>query len=209
MALAQRSLGLVALHRGELMDAQAWTEQSLTLCEEGRDPDGIAWSMYDLGHLAFVRGELESAEPLLAESLTLFRNLGNEHGYQRALISLGNIARGQERLGQATRCYQESLSVRSPPYAHTTSETAYALEGLAAVAGAQRQAERAGRLFGAAEILRESFGTPLPPVYRAAHERDVAAARAQLDEATFAAAWDAGRRLIPEQAVAEALDANP
>ena len=46
---------------------------------------------------------------------------------------------------------------------------------------------------------------PLPPAYRAAYERDVAATRAQLDEATITAAWAAGRAMTPEQAIAYAL----
>jgi hypothetical protein len=37
-------------------------------------------------------------------------------------------------------------------------------------------------------------------------DRNVAAVRAQLDEATFAAAWAAGRAMTMEQAVAEALE---
>src|SRR5262245_65430993 len=80
-----------------------------------------------------------------------------------------------------------------------------ALEGLAGVAVTQGLAEQGARLFGASEALRESMGWPLPPVSRADYERDVAAARAQLDEAAFAEEWAAGRALTLEQAIAEAL----
>jgi hypothetical protein len=40
-------------------------------------------------------------------------------------------------------------------------------------------------------------------------ERSVAAARAQLDETTFAAAWAEGQRMSLKQAIAEALDPMP
>jgi hypothetical protein len=43
---------------------------------------------------------------------------------------------------------------------------------------------------------------------QASYERGVAAARALLDQATFAAAWAAGRAMTLEQAIAEALDRN-
>jgi hypothetical protein len=79
------------------------------------------------------------------------------------------------------------------------------LEGLAAVASGEEQAEQAARLFGAAEALRESMGTPLPPVYRACHERHVAAARRACGAAAFAAAWAVGRALSLDEAVAEAF----
>ena len=202
-ASAQRLLGLVALQRGALAEAYAWVEQSLALCQEAQYPDGITWSLYDLGHVVFVRGEGARAEPLLAESLTRFREQGNEFGYQRALISLGHIARTQGQLARAVSRYRESfMAWRMHPLGIP------ALEGLAGVAVTQGLAEQGARLFGATEALREAMGWPLPPVSRADYERDVAAARAQLGEATFAAAWAAGRALPLEQAITDALNAT-
>jgi hypothetical protein len=60
-------------------------------------------------------------------------------------------------------------------------------------------------MFGAAEALRTVLGAPLPPSERAAYEHDVAAARDQLDDATFRAMWAEGRALPLHQAIAEAL----
>src|SRR5262249_5227198 len=79
------------------------------------------------------------------------------------------------------------------------------LEGLAAVTVAQAQPERAARLFGAAERLREEIGACVPRAERADHERSVAAVRTALGEEAFAAAWAAARALSLEQAVAFAL----
>jgi hypothetical protein len=79
------------------------------------------------------------------------------------------------------------------------------LEGLAAVAAAQAQPERAARLFGAAEALRTAVGAPRPHAERAEHERHFAAARAALGEEAFAAAWGAGRAMPLEAAVSYAL----
>jgi hypothetical protein len=44
------------------------------------------------------------------------------------------------------------------------------------------------------------------PIWRFAHEHCVAAARARLDAATFAAAWAEGQELTLEQAIDEALN---
>jgi DNA-binding NarL/FixJ family response regulator len=57
-------------------------------------------------------------------------------------------------------------------------------------------------MWGAAEALREAIGTPLPPVERATYERSIAAARAQLGEEAFAAAWQEGRTMTLEQVLA-------
>ncbi len=49
----------------------------------------------------------------------------------------------------------------------------------------------------------------MPPVERAEYERHVAAARAQLDPATFAAAWVEGRALPLEGVIADVLAEVP
>jgi len=85
-------------------------------------------------------------------------------------------------------------------------DVAYSLMGLGAVAGARQRPERAARLFGVAEALREAISHPLPPVNRLDYERAVAAARAQLDTAAFVVAWAEGRAMTLEQAVALALE---
>jgi hypothetical protein len=80
------------------------------------------------------------------------------------------------------------------------------LEGLAAVAVAQAQSERAARLFGAAEGLREAMGAPLPSADRAEHDRSVTAAHTALGKAAFASAWAEGRAMPLEEAVRVALE---
>jgi DNA-binding CsgD family transcriptional regulator len=75
------------------------------------------------------------------------------------------------------------------------------LEGLASVITVQGEPARAARLWGAAEALREAIGAPIPPIERAAYERSVTAARAQLGEKTFAAIWAEGHIMTPEEAL--------
>jgi len=58
------------------------------------------------------------------------------------------------------------------------------------------------RLLAAAAALRDSLGTPLPPIYRAAYSHCVAAAQAQLGEQAFAVVWAEGRGMTWEQALA-------
>jgi DNA-binding NarL/FixJ family response regulator len=50
--------------------------------------------------------------------------------------------------------------------------------------------------------MREATGAPIPLVDRADYERALASARAQLGEKTFAAAWEEGRTMTLEQALA-------
>jgi non-specific serine/threonine protein kinase len=80
------------------------------------------------------------------------------------------------------------------------------IAGIAGVAKARGQVERAARLLGAAWALGEALGVRFLGHHVHA-ERVRAATRARLGEAAFAAAWAAGRSLTMEQAVAEARDA--
>jgi hypothetical protein len=65
--------------------------------------------------------------------------------------------------------------------------------------------ERAAQLCGAAGSLCAKIGRPLPPVERAEYSRDLATARAQLDEAAFKAEQAAGRQMTLDEAIRPAL----
>ena len=79
---------------------------------------------------------------------------------------------------------------------------------MAGLAGRSGQPERAARLFGAAELLYEASVTRLEYPDQVEYDRNVAAVRAQLDEATFAAAWAEGRAMTLEQAIDYARQVN-
>jgi DNA-binding CsgD family transcriptional regulator len=82
---------------------------------------------------------------------------------------------------------------------------AYCLEGFAGLAGARAQGARAARLWGAAEALRETISDPLPPADRPEYDRSMAAARAELDEGSWEAAFAEGKSMPLEGAVEYAL----
>ena len=79
------------------------------------------------------------------------------------------------------------------------------LEGLACDAGAKGEAERAARLFGATQALREATGFPLEPAMRALEEPYLVGARSQLEEGAWTAAWEEGRAMSMETAIEYAL----
>jgi hypothetical protein len=76
------------------------------------------------------------------------------------------------------------------------------LEGLARVAVAEDQPERALCLAGAAAALRRDAGPE--PSLRQARDAAAASARAVLDAETAAVAWATGAAMTQEEALAEA-----
>jgi DNA-binding CsgD family transcriptional regulator len=102
---------------------------------------------------------------------------------------------------EAARLYDEALDIRLA--IEDRSGVAGALGGIAGMAAARGELERAARLLGAGAALREAIGVR----YGTHHLRGaqvLADAQARLDERAFAAAWQAGRALPVEQAVNEA-----
>ena len=100
---------------------------------------------------------------------------------------------------QAEALYLESLSLDLETGHNIWA--GYELIGLAEVAESQGQFVRAARMLGAAQALVD-VNKHMGPLERASYERDVARLRARLGEETFAAAWNEGRSMTPQQALA-------
>ena len=201
-AEALAKLGLVALRQLDFRRAIALSEQSL---QAGRR---IGYrrietpALMQIGEAARYLGDFGRARAAIEELSADSAATDNTFGSGFALQLLGKIARDEGNFPRARDLFAQSLGCRERLGAWSIP---YNLEGLASVASAEGQAERAARLFGAAEAIREAIHTPLWPDNLPEYGRQVAAVRAQLDEATFASAWADGRAMTTEQAVADAL----
>ncbi len=153
---------------------------------------GLFYPLLQLGVVARLAGDYTRAAALVEESLALGRELGSKAVICVALHYLGDVVQDQGDYERALALYQESVALARP--IEHKENIALCLIGLGGVAGAIGQAERAARLLSAATTLFDTIGVSVAawPEVRADDDRYVAAARAQLDEATFAAAWAAG-----------------
>ena len=190
----------VAFSQGDHATGRPLLEESLALFQEVNDKGGIADALRIMGQDDLFQGDIALACSRAEESLALFREMGEREGMIQTQRLLASALALQGNHGAAQSLYEESLVI-----ARTLDDKelmASCLEGLASVVAAQGELPWAARLWGAAEALRETLGTPLPPVYRADYECFVATARTQLGEQAFAAAWAEGRTMTPEQAFA-------
>ncbi len=201
MARSLNNLGLVAW--GHRDSARALFEECLAIWRELGDRRGIATSLANLGGLAVGQGDYAVARTLLEESLALLRELGNRHIMGITLSNLGIVAHGQGDYAAARTIHEESLAIRRE--IGDRLGMADSLEELAAVAALERP-DRAARILGATERLREEIGAPLPASRRSRYEGQVATARAAIaDEDAFDRAWQEGRSLTLEHAIELAL----
>jgi predicted ATPase len=205
LAKALWSLG-AAVRRDDPAAARPIVEEGVALYREVGDLNGLAEALPLLGIIARLEGDHTRAAALLEESLALAREVGDKDNISVALRCLGDVMQDQGDYERALALYQESVALAR--LIEGKERIAHCLVGVGGVASAVRQAERAARLLSAAETLLDSIGLSLAawPEVRADFDHYVAVARAQLDEATFEAAWAAGRALTLEQAIAEALN---
>jgi DNA-binding NarL/FixJ family response regulator len=142
-------------------------------------------------------------------ALAISREIGERQATTSALYTLAILARTEGKDEHARNLFEESLRLSAE--LGNEADVAHCLEGLASMYGAEGRIVRAARLWGAEEAvlekLEEAVYTYLPD--RALHRGQVAAARSQLDEATWTAAWTEGRMMSLEQAVEYALEREP
>jgi ATP/maltotriose-dependent transcriptional regulator MalT len=192
---------VIFFSQGDPAMVRTLQEEALDLFRELGDKEKIADSFNTLGWLALAQGDAAKASSLTEKALTIYHEMSQRPKIADTLGILADIAVAQgDYLTARAFCEQglaEAFTLGNP------WPTAFCLEGLADIVAAQGELTWAARLWGAAAALREMFSLLLPPVWHASYERTVAAAREHLGERAFAAAWEEGRTMTPEQALAE------
>ncbi len=194
--------GEVAYLRGDIQQAQQFYESAMAL--EPRIPYDRGMSLLGLGAVARQQGDYSLATQYTQEGLEFFQATQDHWMCGLALHYLGLIALAQNEMERARNFFRDSINEVYPLKGRFM--VAHCLEGLAAVSALEGDGAQAARLFAQAHVLRQMIGAPLPPVDRPDYERYVAAARAQLGEATFNEIWAEGCEIPYEQAIADAVD---
>lgn len=198
-------LAWVANDVGDFSTGHALHEESLAIAREVGDRRGIALALSGLGYVASVRRDHAEARTLAEESLAIMRALGDRREVARTLAHLGAVAVDQEDHARARGLLAESLAI-----ARELGDPRVVIDGLetsAYLAVAVGRPDRAARLQGAAEALRDTIGVALSPSERALYEvTTLTAVRAAQGEHGIAAAWADGRAMSQKQAAAYALE---
>jgi len=198
------NLSNVAYDQGDFRGSVAFAEESLAIKRALGDRRGVAITLNNLGNKWYWEGDHERARALIEESLAIKRELGDRQNIAIALNCLGELALVGGDPAAARARYAESLTISR--VVDDRWSTVVALEGLAACAALTGLAARAARVWGCAEALREAINARMDPASLASYERTVAAARATLLVAEWAAAWGHGRALPLAEASASALE---
>jgi DNA-binding CsgD family transcriptional regulator len=152
-----------------------------------------------------VQGDHQRATRLTEEALELARERGRgfEGMLPRAIENVGWAALLGGEPQRAKAQFEESFTLSKELGDKATIVAS--LEGLACVAGANGEALRAARLFGAAEALMEATSYGYSPQESAMVEPYRARARSRLGEAGWEEALSEGRMMSMEAAIGYAL----
>jgi predicted ATPase/transcriptional regulator with XRE-family HTH domain len=206
MANALRLLANVAHDHSDWDLAAQRYEAAMEHYRAVGDVASVARCLNNLGRGACFQEKYERASDLLRKGRDLSRQVGDRRGVAGATIFLGEIARRQGDAEGAIPFYKESLAL----HAELGSRWFFpeCLRGLARSCAACGELERATRLAGAEEALREALGNPaifIVPSERPKYAADLEALRLALGPEAFAAVWAEGRAMTAEEAVAYAL----
>lgn len=204
MVRALWGLGGVLADQGELQRARVLYDEGLALAQELGFKAAIAEFLNSMGEVNRLAKDYAQAAVHYAQSIQLFHALGDKESMSLALNNVGHVALNQHDIVKAAAHFAECLTLgQAQGFNRRVTD---ALAGLAAVAVAQGQTLSAVHLLSAVGALQKAISYQFDAADQLTYDQRHAMVRAQLDSATFEAAWAAGQMLPLDQAIAEAME---
>jgi tetratricopeptide (TPR) repeat protein len=110
-AKALRAAARLAEVQGDICQAQAFSEESLTLFRQIGDQRGIALALHALADIVWIKGDLAMARAQGEESLALFREMGDQDNMAELLLHLATLSIDQGEYDRARALLEEGLQV--------------------------------------------------------------------------------------------------
>jgi tetratricopeptide (TPR) repeat protein len=196
LAWTLNNLIQLAIQNKQFEHAQALLSESLDLFRRCGDQRGLAWTTFSMGNLLHEQGRTKQAQETFKQSLGLLYSVEDFTSPSRVHMMAGWGALQLGNLNDARAHFSASLRV----FKHTGDywNSGVCLAGLAHVALAGDHAKQAASFLGMAMALfhrsrrqptseEENWLTPL-----------IQSVQAQLDEATYQNAWQAGQDNLEE-----------
>jgi tetratricopeptide (TPR) repeat protein len=209
-AASLRALATIALYRhGDRARAVQLFQESLRVDRETSNIAGIADTLSVLAGLAIQDGDLQAARSYLSEAIAYVREMGSETkvvGFRLSTAVIALLEGNHTAVADTVRevCSHARFKAGGHQWRGIHVMTLYLA---ASSASARREPERAARLCGAVDAIVQA---PSEGVWIAhfweTFETYRSAAEAQVDEPTWLEAWEEGRGMTVERALAYALD---
>ncbi|HJP66128.1 MAG TPA: tetratricopeptide repeat protein, partial [Actinomycetota bacterium] len=189
--------------RGRLEEAIEMLRSCQAVFEKLGDRRAFADSLFGLAIMYRLGGDLEMARETGEEALAIHRELGDLFGLIGSLYVVGRVATQLGDLETGRALFMETLGIEEA-FGERTG-IALSLDNLADLEIDDGDPVRAMRLGGAAEVIKEGVGGQAPPdLITLSDPRE--RVRPMLSEEETEGAWQEGRRMSLEQAIAYARE---
>ena len=200
-----KQLGALAIREGNFELAHLRLDEGLSILQANSYILGNSITMsYDLGDLAYYEGDYDLAKIFYENSLFWASQKCLPHSAAWANARLGYLYKQLGEKVKARLYYREALTPNLR--GNSMQGVSFILEGLASLAVAEGQCEKAVKLFSWSTSLRERRGEFRPPVEQTSVDRDLAAIQSLLSDDEFYNFLGEGSRMTLDQAIALALE---
>ncbi|MFN8473659.1 MAG: tetratricopeptide repeat protein [Anaerolineae bacterium] len=207
-AMAADNLARIALAEGDFALARSLLENTIKVYRDVGDHHFLPSALLLLGEVARLEDEYDEADAVYTEGLALMQHslhsiafwLRHNLGY--VAVHRGELRRARGLFAECVKMHPSVGGLNALP----ELVAAFAVLTAAEAVETPSLAERAVRLFGAAEALLDAAGHSLEPPDSKEFDRYRAAISAQMPTDRFAALLAEGRAMMAEGALAYALD---
>jgi tetratricopeptide (TPR) repeat protein len=196
-------LAQLMIDKVEFSSLEPLLQEALMIYRQLGSQVGQAWILLFYGRLTVWSGDFQKAYDYFEQSIWLYENVGvSWSSWSRlfmayALLQQGELARARETL---------EVTLRQVQKGNIVSGIIYAIEAFAILHEKQGQPERATRLAGWADSMREKIGERRPPIEQIEIDKSITACLKNIGESAFLDAYDEGKKMSLEEAVADALE---
>jgi tetratricopeptide (TPR) repeat protein len=183
--------------------ADALLEKASGLFKEHGSRWSYAISVYGFGSLLRLQGRFQKAREKYKITMETMQAMGSTRNVVMIKSDLAHILRQEGNYPEAISSYRETI--REWQRLGHRAAVAHQMECLAFIAKSQEQVEKATKLLGAAEALRQKIEMDMAPYEREEYEREVADLKANMDGKEFASLWGEGRSMTMDEAIKMAV----
>ena len=196
--------GDTLLANGETQAAQPLLEESLELNRRMNFKAGMEFVLIARSRLALLDGDYANARLHLQEWLALASEMGNRMGFLSARVRLGHVVISEGKLKEGYQILSETALEFQKD--ENINGLAHTFEKIVHFYTLSSMPDRAARLIGWVDSIREKKGDIRPSTEQAELERDIAACISGLGQTGYQEACQQGRVMALEDAVSMALD---
>lgn len=194
------------LAEGDVAAARRRVEGTEAVVRASQFPLCIEYLTVQTGRIALQSGDFPAARAAFDEAAALAAQLDCPWFLADTNNRQGHLARLEGDTAAAEDLHQRGLALCAQyGFRGVAAET---LEALGSLAVAGESGAEAGRLFGAAQALREATGHRRWPPDQPAYDADIAVLRTRLGDEAFQDAWKEGATLSLEEAAGYASRAR-